>query len=175
MRSNFDLFLYVSKADSGPLAQRMYVFQKTADGALKLLYDWAASTGREQRRDQPARRAAPSPPRRRAITNSIPSACIATIIPATGTRTCPMRMFFNWERRACRRAWPSMPPPATTSPSWAAAPAPAACICRRENAALLYDLIRADYRGPVPRFAYDADTETMSNRGDFMHDDRTAG
>ena len=32
MRGHFDLFLYVSKADHGPLAQRMYVFQQAAAG-----------------------------------------------------------------------------------------------------------------------------------------------
>jgi hypothetical protein len=39
-----------------------------------------------------------------------------------------------------------------------------------QNAAMLYEMIRADYRGPVPRFAYNSDTQTMSNRGAFMHD-----
>ena len=48
MLGNFDLFLYVSKAERGPLAQRMYVFRKTRSGELNLFYDWAASTGREQ-------------------------------------------------------------------------------------------------------------------------------
>ena len=38
-----------------------------------------------------------------------------------------------------------------------------------ENAAMLYELIRANYRGAVPRFAYNYDTQTMSNTGDFMH------
>ena len=28
MLKNFDLFLYVSKAEKGPLAQRLYVFKK---------------------------------------------------------------------------------------------------------------------------------------------------
>ena len=36
---NFSLFLYVSKADKGPWAQRMYVFQKQTDGNLKMLYE----------------------------------------------------------------------------------------------------------------------------------------
>ena len=48
MADNFSLFLYVSKADSGPWAQRMYVFQKQANGDLNLLYNWPVSTGREQ-------------------------------------------------------------------------------------------------------------------------------
>jgi hypothetical protein len=47
MRRNFDLFLFVSKATTGPLAQRMYVFRKDGD-SLALMHDWAASTGREK-------------------------------------------------------------------------------------------------------------------------------
>ena len=47
MLDNFGLFIFVSKAASGPLAQRMYVFRKEA-GALNLVYDWSASTGREK-------------------------------------------------------------------------------------------------------------------------------
>ncbi len=39
-----------------------------------------------------------------------------------------------------------------------------------ENARILFNLIRKDYRGPVPRFAYDRDSQTMSNQGKFMHD-----
>ena len=46
MLGNFELFLYVSKADKGPLAQRLYVFAKDEKGNLMLLHDWAASTGR---------------------------------------------------------------------------------------------------------------------------------
>ncbi len=38
-----------------------------------------------------------------------------------------------------------------------------------ENAAILFDLIRKHYRGPVPRFAYNEKTQTMSNQGVFMH------
>ena len=53
MLQGFDLFLYVSKAERGPLAQRMYVFAKTPSGELNLLYDWAASTGREQNEISP--------------------------------------------------------------------------------------------------------------------------
>src|SRR3569623_2018081 len=39
-----------------------------------------------------------------------------------------------------------------------------------DHAALLYDLVRHEYRGRVPRFAYSDDTGTMSNSGHFLHD-----
>ena len=48
MITNFNLFIYVDKAETGPLAQRMYVFEKTREGDLALLYDWPVSTGRER-------------------------------------------------------------------------------------------------------------------------------
>jgi hypothetical protein len=47
MLDNFELFLFVSKADRGSAAQRMYVFQKQASGDLAMLYNWPVSTGRE--------------------------------------------------------------------------------------------------------------------------------
>src|ERR1700722_357516 len=42
MLKNFELFLYVSKARKGPLAQRLYVFKKDSSGTLTMAYDWAA-------------------------------------------------------------------------------------------------------------------------------------
>ncbi len=47
MLGNFELFLYVSKAENGPWAQRMYVFARQGNGNLGLLYNWPVSTGRE--------------------------------------------------------------------------------------------------------------------------------
>jgi L,D-transpeptidase catalytic domain len=44
----FDLFLYVSKAGTGPLAQRMFVFQRDTDGRIVPYAEWRVSTGREQ-------------------------------------------------------------------------------------------------------------------------------
>lgn len=44
----FDLFMYVSKSNRGPLAQRMYVFQRDADGKIVPYAEWPVSTGREK-------------------------------------------------------------------------------------------------------------------------------
>jgi lipoprotein-anchoring transpeptidase ErfK/SrfK len=44
----FDLFMYVSKSTRGPLAQRMYVFQRDADGRIIPYAEWPVSTGREK-------------------------------------------------------------------------------------------------------------------------------
>lgn len=44
----FDLFMYVSKSNRGPLAQRMYVFQRDGDGKIIPYAEWKVSTGREK-------------------------------------------------------------------------------------------------------------------------------
>jgi hypothetical protein len=44
----FDLFMYVSKAGKGPLAQRMFVFQRDTDGQMVPYAEWRVSTGREK-------------------------------------------------------------------------------------------------------------------------------
>lgn len=44
----FDLFMYVSKSNRGPLAQRMFVFQRDADGKIIPYAEWMVSTGREK-------------------------------------------------------------------------------------------------------------------------------
>src|SRR5260370_11864791 len=45
---NFELFLYVSKAVTGPWAQHLFVFEKEPEGGLVELNDWLVSTGRER-------------------------------------------------------------------------------------------------------------------------------
>ncbi|BCW88916.1 hypothetical protein sos41_20670 [Alphaproteobacteria bacterium SO-S41] len=52
----FDLYLYVSKAEAGPIAQHMFVYQRDAAGKLALIYDWPVSTGREKRERTPTGR-----------------------------------------------------------------------------------------------------------------------
>src|SRR5262249_50714106 len=44
----FDVYLYVSKAAGGPLAQRMYIFRKDANGDIAFEQTFPVSTGREQ-------------------------------------------------------------------------------------------------------------------------------
>ncbi len=48
IESYFDLFMYVSKSNRGPLAQRMFVFQRDADGRIIPYSEWRVSTGREK-------------------------------------------------------------------------------------------------------------------------------
>ncbi len=169
LRRNFDLFLFVSTAAHGPAAQRLYVFKKSPDGKLALAYDWVASTGREKYETSPLGHRT------------------FTVTPTGFYQFDPGRMYRDYRSRAWDGAMPyamflnsehngvptGVAVHATTSSTVnrLGRRASAGCIhISAQNAALLYTMVRSDYRGQVPRFAYDEDNETMSNRGEVMRD-----
>jgi hypothetical protein len=171
MRVHFDLFLYVSKSDHGPLAQRMYVFRKQPNGlkvgGLKLAYEWAASTGREKvevnARGRHVITATPM-----GYYQLDPKRMYPHYHSASWDQDMTSVLFFDWERAGSQ----------TGIAIHAAAPADIAMLGSRasggcvhlapDDAATLYELIQASYGGPVPRFAYNHETRTGSNHGDFM-------
>ena len=167
MARNFDLFLYVSKAERGPLAQRLYVFRKEGE-SLNLLYDWAASTGREQDEISPRGRysftATP-----KGFYELDPDRMYRRYHSYSWDQDMPHAMFFNWERRGMQTG---LAIHSATGDDIAklGRRASAGCVhLSPENAQTLFNLIKSDYRGPVPRFAYNAETQTMSNTGAFAH------
>jgi hypothetical protein len=168
MLEHFSLFLYVSKADTGPWAQRLYVFRKDT-GGLTMLYNWPASTGREL--DEIAangtRQQSTTP---QGYYQLDPHRMYRTHFSGQWHEPMPNAMFFNWEHRgyqtglAIHGATPLEVRQLGTRAS-------AGCIrIAPENAALLFNLIRAQYKGLTPRFAYNRRTATMSNQGVMMHD-----
>jgi hypothetical protein len=168
MRSHFDLFLYVSKSASGPLAQRMYVFRKQPDG-LELAYEWATSTGREKvevnARGRHVITATPM-----GYYQLDPKRMYARYHSASWDQEMTSVLFFDWERAGSQTG---LAIHAATQADIAKLGSRASGGCVHlapDNAATLYDLIQVNYRGPVPRFAYDYETRTASNRGDFMRD-----
>lgn len=169
MLNNFDLFLYVSKAGHGPLAQRMYVFRKEGDEDLALLHDWAASTGREQQEVSPrGRRAFTATPR--GYYQLDPQRMYRSYQSYNWDQPMPYAMFFNWERRG-KPTGLAIHAANEKSLKKLGQRASAGCVqLSPENAETLFNLIRADYRGQVPRFAYNAESRTMSNEGSFMRD-----
>ncbi|HEY4076841.1 MAG TPA: L,D-transpeptidase family protein [Rhizomicrobium sp.] len=168
MMGNFDLFLYVSKAVRGPLAQRMYVFRKDA-GGLTLIHDWAASTGREQSEISPrGRRSFTATPR--GYYELDPARMYRRYHSWSWDQDMPHAMFFNWQREG---QLTGLAIHSATGDDIArlGSRASAGCVhLSPENARTLFDLIHGEYRGPVPRFAYNRDTQTMSNKGIFMRD-----
>jgi L,D-transpeptidase catalytic domain len=169
LRDNFDLFLFVSKAARGPSAQRLYVFKKKPDGTLALAYDWEASTGREEYEVSPlGRQVFTATPR--GIYQFDPDRMYRHYTSHAWSGEMPYAMFFNWERAGAQTG---VAIHAATKNSLAqlGARASAGCIhISPEHAALLYKMIHADYHGKVPRFAYDGEGKTMSNRGELMRD-----
>jgi lipoprotein-anchoring transpeptidase ErfK/SrfK len=167
MAQNFDLFVYVSKAERGPLAQRLYVFRKEA-GTLKLLYDWAASTGREQDEISPrGRHSFTATPK--GFYELDPDRMYRRYHSYSWDQDMPHAMFFNWERQGMQTGL-AIHSASGDDVAKLGKRASAGCVhLSPENAETLFNLIKSDYRGQAPRFAYNADTQTMSNTGAFAH------
>lgn len=166
---NFSLFLYVSKADHGPWQQRMFVFAKQDNGDLKLKYAFPVSTGREV--------LTPGPKGNLLRTNTPPG--IYQLDPERmykrytsheWQQKMPYAMFFNWEHDGLQTGL-AIHSAVGDEVQLLGKRASAGCVrLNPQNAEILFRLIKADYRGLTPRFAYDRRTATMSNEGLLMHD-----
>jgi hypothetical protein len=168
MFDHFELFLYVSKASAGPWSQHMYVFQKAGSG-FSLLYNWPVSTGRERLEDNGTGK----------LLNSVtptgyfeldPDRFHAHYNSSQWHHPMPHAMFFNWMTNGLQTGI-AIHGVMGDDIAHLGTRASAGCVrLAPENAALLFDLIRANYKGLVPRFAYDKKTATISNDGVMMHD-----
>jgi lipoprotein-anchoring transpeptidase ErfK/SrfK len=169
MLANFDLFLYVSKADTGPWSQRMFVFQKQANGDLVLFNAWPVSTGREKIEFN-------------AAGAKLPSFTPAGYYELDAKRfyphyrsmqwgePMPYAMFFNWVKDGNPTG---LAIHAASGNDIASLGNRASAGCVRlppEAARQLFTLIKTQYRGLAPRFAMDRRTGTMSNEGILLHD-----
>ncbi|HEY0302428.1 MAG TPA: L,D-transpeptidase [Rhizomicrobium sp.] len=169
MLEHFSLFLYVSKADNGPWAQRLYVFRKDAGGNLAMLYNWPASTGREKIE------MAPNGTRQPSFTplgyyQLDPDRMYKNHFSGQWHQPMPYAMFFNWENQGLQTGL-AIHGAAGLEVRDLGTRASAGCIrIAPDNAAMLFRLIRTEYKGLAPRFAYDRRTATMSNQGVMMHD-----
>jgi lipoprotein-anchoring transpeptidase ErfK/SrfK len=168
LMKSFDLFLYVSKAAEGPLAQRMYVFRKE-DGRLMPIYDWAASTGREARETDPhGRKTFTATPA--GYYELDPGRMYRRYRSRAWDQPMPHAMFFNWEREGLQTGL-AIHAASGADIALLGKRASAGCVhLSPEHARTLFSLIRKDYAGEVPRFAYDRRTATMANDGRLAHD-----
>lgn len=165
---NFGLFLYVSKASSGPWAQQMYVFRKEASGDFALVYRWPVSTGRE-RVEVTADGARVSTRTPTGYYELDPHRFYRRHVSSEWHQPMPYAMFFNWRRRG-RLTGLAIHGATGGDVAELGKRASAGCIHLSPAAArTLYALIRAKYRGNVPRFAVDR-AGTMSNEGIVLHD-----
>ena len=169
MLANFDLFLYVSKADSGPWSQRMFVFQKQANGELVLFNNWPVSTGREKIEFNAAGAKLPS------FTPAgyyelDPKRLYPHYRSMQWNEPMPYAMFFNWVKDGNQTGLAIHAASGTDIASLGNR-ASAGCVRLPPEAAReLFTLIRTQYHGLAPRFAMDRRTGTMSNEGILLHD-----
>jgi len=169
MVDNFSLFLYVSKAERGPWAQRMYVFQKQTGGDLTMLYSWPVSTGRELIEQTPngGHTDTYTP---QGYYQLDPERMYRRYHSMQWDQPMPYAMFFSWEHDGYQTGL-AIHGASGGDIALLGKRSSAGCVrIDPQNAQLLYRLIRADYRGLAPRFAYNRRTATMSNEGILMHD-----
>ncbi|HWE05499.1 MAG TPA: L,D-transpeptidase [Rhizomicrobium sp.] len=169
MIANFNLFIYVDKAETGPLAQRMYVFRKTDQGDLALLYDWSVSTGRERfERDVHGHVQSSFTPK--GYFEIDPKRLYADHASAQWDEAMPYAMFFNWKPDGHQTGL-AIHGTAEDGESALGTRASAGCVrLSLDNAHTLFDLVRSQLRGPTPKLAYlDRDSE-VSSEGLFLHD-----
>jgi hypothetical protein len=166
---NFSLFLYVSKADHGPWQQRMFAFAKQDSGDLKLMYAFPVSTGKEVLTSGPKGNLLQT--RTTAGFYQLdPERIYKRYTSGEWQHKMPYAMFFNWEHDGLQTG---LAIHAATGDDVLMLGKRASAGCVRlhpQNAELLFRLIKKNYHGLTPRFAYDQRTATMSNEGLLMHD-----
>ena len=168
MLANFELFLFVSKAEGTAVAQRMYVFQKQDNGDLVLLHNWPVSTGREQIEFAPDGTKQPS------FTPAGYYELDANRMyvhhySGQWKQPMPYAMFFNWENHGFQTG---LAIHSATGDDIGLLGSRASAGCVRlspENARVLFTLIKNNYKGLMPKFAYDKRTATMANNGMLVH------
>jgi len=168
MLDNFELFLFVSKADRGSAAQRMYVFQKQTSGDLVMLYNWPVSTGRELVEMAPNGTLQPSYTPA-GYYELDPKRMFVHHVSGQWRQPMPFAMFFNWEKNGYQTGL-AIHGADGADVGLLGTRSSAGCVrIAPENARILFSLIKNDYKGLMPKFAYDKRTATMSNQGVLVH------
>ena len=170
MLQNFGLFIYVSKAEIGPWAQHMVVFQKAGDQLLPL-YSWPVSTGRETI-EANATGAQMSTHTPAGYYELDPKRLYVDYRSMQWNEPMPYAMFFNWRDHGVQTG---LAIHATTKDDVGLLGKRASAGCVRislDNAHTLFDLVSNNFKGPVPKFGYDKMTSTIMNNGLLMHDSK---
>lgn len=156
----FDLYLYISKASAGPIAQHMFVYERGVDGTMTLKHDWPVSTGREKKERTPSGRKT------------------FTTTPPGIFKLDPNRFHKVWRSRAWNADMPwtmfldaienggmtgiAIHAAGRGKISQLGRRASGGCIrLAPENAQLLFETIRKGYAGLVPVFAMDGNSTSV--------------
>lgn len=165
---NFGLFVYVDKAEQGPLSQRMYVFERTSTGDLALLYDWPVSTGRERiERDAHGHVQYSGTPL--GYFELDPKRFFVDHDSSQYNEPMPYAMFFDWKPGGHKTG---LAIHGTSDENLDALGSPASAGCVRlsiDNAHTLFDLVRTEFRAPTPKLAYLDGQTGVSSEGLLVH------
>jgi L,D-transpeptidase-like protein len=170
---NFDLFIYVSKAEEGPLAQHMYVFAKERGGPdanLIPMNDWPVSTGREtvERAKNGERVSTGTPP---GFYELDPGRLFVQYRSNQWQIDMPNAMFLNWSNRGYQTGLAIHGVSDADDIAALGRRASAGCVQLPLQASReLFDLVRDNFEGQVPLFAYDKKTRTTNNKGELARD-----
>lgn len=169
MLTNFNLFIYVDKASAGPLAQQMYVFEKTDTGDLAMLYAWPVSTGRESDEVDPNGQFE-STITPRGFFELDPKRLYVDHTSSQWDEPMPYAMFFNWKPNGHDTGLAIHGTPDENTPRLGSR-ASAGCVRLATAAArILFNLIQSRYRGEVPKLAYLRGDTQVSSEGLLVHD-----
>jgi hypothetical protein len=168
MFGNFNLFIYVDKAERGPFAQRMFVFQKT-DANLALLYDWPVSTGRETlERDAHGHLQSTITPV--GYYELDPKRLFEDHVSSQWNEEMPYAMFFDWKPNGHDTGL-AIHGAGGAEADALGTPASAGCVrISEDNAHTLFDLIRSELRAPTPKIAYLDGSRNVSSEGFLLHE-----
>ena len=171
MLRNFDLFVYVDKADVGPFAQRMFVLRKAEDSSLALLHDWPVSTGRETLEpDQHGQIRSTATPE--GLYELDPRRLYVSHRSSQWHQEMPYAMFFDWKPNGRSTGLAIHGAPAGYA-NMLGHRASAGCIhLSVENARTLYEIVRSEFRGRVPRLNDQSASAQMTGSGVLLRDPR---
>ncbi|HAH08845.1 MAG TPA: hypothetical protein DCL54_01860 [Alphaproteobacteria bacterium] len=169
LRKYFDLYLYVSKAENGEWAQRMYVMAKQPDERLAVVHKWMVSTGKEEVMVNP-HGVAMDTDTPEGFFRLDRSRFFADYTSRQWKAPMPHAMFFDWqtEGRVSGLAIHGTGPAEDIDLGRRASKG---CIrLSPENAKVLYKLITENYGGRVPQLKIDPNTGTQSTNGLMRRD-----
>lgn len=161
----FDLYLYVNKAPKGVWAQRMFVFERQPNGRFRQLFRWLSSTGREKNEryftTTPVGIFKLDPGRMRTMYYSVQWGGVAM----------PFAMFLDFSY-ASRKSGIAIHGTSGRTENRLGRRASGGCIrLAEDNARMLYYLIRTNYAGMVPEFAFDRNRGHTSKIGELLRDE----
>ncbi|HEX3432046.1 MAG TPA: L,D-transpeptidase [Rhizomicrobium sp.] len=168
MFGNFNVFIYIDKAERGPFAQRMFVFEKTGDN-LALLYNWAVSTGREDlERDAHGHLQSTITPV--GYYEFDPKRLYVDHVSSQWNEEMPYAMFFDWKPNGHDTGL-AIHGVVGAGADALGTRASAGCVrISEENAHTLFDLVHGEFGGQAPKIAYLDGAGNVSSEGFLLHD-----